>query len=895
MGNPNRLLAELKRRRSTDVTVRDYVRQLVTMAVATTALLMAAHVVAAENFVPQLTAFELSSDQVHPGEMLLASYEFVNTGTTPASGECHVFVHVRPAAPGDPDVPPAAGDDFLPATPTFVWRPRGVVRQREQRIKIPKDFPPGRYRLLIGIFDPNNGQRYRLANDDLAASGHRYRLAEFAVLPKEKPLAGKPIAVRWRDTTGLPDAEEDAAWRPDEKAIQLDSGSLRVVLSAIRPVVLGYELRGGQGLSGDLSGYPLRARIDRVDGGKSIMVCLTDPASFSLRQHGAEARYSVHVRQQETVAARFDLVFRLQGNVLRVGVENVREEAGFLLMDVFLPQLAGTRGPAGQLVMPTQGGRLIPLGQSAPGRHTIGMNWFEMDLCGAVVGKGCAAAIRTRDWDNELEVRVAGASGKLYGGYAVRLALRADAEAKAAKIRLAQCPSVQVAILENAGAGPVTWVDVAKWLRRDVKGSPNRLYQDTFLYKVFCDSPGAKDYTTFDEALGVIRKVHELAPWLKQVVYLVGWQYRGHDSGYPATDQINSRLGGIEGLRRLSAAAAKYNAILSYHDNFDDAYRDSPRWDASLIARDRYGELRKGGVWAGGQSYILAFKKYAEKAGVARVQRTVGQMPVRDSYHIDVLSAVPLRRDYNPLAPESTQDSLEGKCAIIREFNRLGVDVTSEGFTAPFVGIIGHAWHFWCSHEPQFVGEEPIPFIAMVYHGGPTTYGHGGQPTPMFRQESVLCGASYSTDWGKHTNSHAMAEALYLIVAPWTYLRDRQMQDYQRHGDHCRVSYGADSYVEVNRSNGQWRVVVDGAAIVENDLAVVPKGNLLAVYARTARQAKVKLPVEMAGQDLQITNACTGEDLTGRAEVAGGVVTLDLPAGEPLLIRATRGEARHER
>jgi len=856
-----------------------------TMAVAMIALMTAGYAVAAENFVPQLTAFELSSDQVHPGEVLMASYEFVNTGTAPASGECHVFVHVRPAAPGDPDVPPAAGDDFLPVTPTFVWRPGSVVRQRDQQVKIPKDFPPGRYRLLIGIFDPNSGQRYELANGDLAASGHRYRVAEFEVLPKEKPLAGKPIVVRWRDTTGLPNAEEEAASRPTEKVIQLDNGSLRVMLSAIRPIVLGYELRGGQSLSGDLSGYPLRARIGRADGGKSLMVCLTDSSCFSLRQQGAEARYSVKVRQQEAVAASFDLVFRLEGNVLRIGVENVREEAGFLLMDVFLPQLVSTRGPAGQLVVPTQGGRLIPLDQSAPGRHTISLNWFEMDLCGAVVGKDCAAAIRTRDWDNELEARVAGAPGKLHGGYAVRLTLRADADAKAAKIRLAQCPSVQVAILENTGDGPVTWVDVAKWLRRDVKGAPNRLYQDTFLYKIFCDSPGAKDYTTFDEALGVIRRVHELAPWLKQVVYLVGWQYRGHDTGYPATDQINPRLGGIEGLRRLAAEAAKCNAILSYHDNFDDAYRDSPQWDESLVARDRHGDLQKGGVWAGGQSYILAFKKYAEKAGLARVRRTVGQMPVRDSYHIDVLSAVPMRRDYNPQAPESTRDSLEGKFAIIREFNRLGIDVTSEGFTAPFVGVIGHAWHFWCKPDPQFVGEEPIPFIAMVYHGGPTTYGHGGETTPLIRQESVLYGASYSTDWSMHTNPHAMADAIYLIVAPWTYLRDHKMQDYQRHGDLCHVSYGADTYVEVNRSNGQWRVVVDGATIVENDLAVVAKGNLVAVYARTARQAKVALPAEMAGKVLRITNACTGEDLTGRGEVTGKTVTLDLPAGEPLLIR----------
>jgi hypothetical protein len=372
---------------------------------------------------------------------------------------------------------------------------------------------------------------------------------------------------------------------------------------------------------------------------------------------------------------------------------------------------------------------------------------------------------------------------------------------------------------------------------------------------------------------------------MKQVVYLVGWQYRGHDTGYPATDQINPRLGGIDGLRRLAAEAAQYNAVVSYHDNFDDAYRECPAWDESLIARNDRGELCKGGVWAGGQSYILAFKKYAEKAGLARVRRTVGQMPVRDSYHIDVLSAVPMRRDYNRLAPESTHDSLEGKFAIIREFNRLGIDVTSEGFTAPFVGVIGHGWHFWRRDDTVFAGEESIPFVAMVYHGGPTTYGRGGPRTPSFCQDSALCGASYSTDWNKHTDAHAMAEPLYLIVAPWTYLRDRKMQDYQRQGDRCRVVYAADTFVEVNTSSGQWKVVVDGTTVVENDLAVVRRNNLVAIYARTARHAAIKLPAAWIGRQLQATNACTGASAAVRVDAAQGTLALDLPAGEPVLVR----------
>jgi hypothetical protein len=494
--------------------------------------------------------------------------------------------------------------------------------------------------------------------------------------------------------------------------------------------------------------------------------------------------------------------------------------------------------------------------------------------------------VRTRDWDNELEARVCGPANSRAGGYAVRLALRAQASANAAKIKLADTPGLEIALLGGRdGDGVAGWMDAAKWLRRDLQGTPNPVYRDAIIYKIFCDSPGAKDFTTFEEALGVIRKVHDLAPWMKQVAYLVGWQYAGHDTGYPATDKINERLGGLEALKRVAAEAAKLNAVLSYHDNFDDAYQDSPQWDPSIIARDSSGELQKGGVWAGGQSYIIAYDKYAKRFGVQRVRRTLGQMPVRESYHIDVMSVMAGRRDYNPEAPESTLDCLHGKLAIIHEFNAHGIDVTSEGFTAPFVGVIGHGWHFHLEGDCGFAQSEPIPFIPMIFHGGPTTYGHGGGG-PTFPQETALIGATYSSDWTKHTDPHLMAQMLYLVIAPWTYLREHKIEDYRREGDLKRLTYDDGSFVEVNAKSSEWRVVIGGQTLVENDLAVIDRGDTLAVFARTARPATVKLPAALRGKTLTAKNANTGAAVPVQA--TADTVTLDLPASEPVLVTAAR-------
>jgi len=84
------------------------------------------------------------------------------------------------------------------------------------------------------------------------------------------------------------------------------------------------------------------------------------------------------------------------------------------------------------------------------------------------------------------------------------------------------------------------------------------------------------------------------------------------------------------------------------------------------------------------------------------------------------------------------------------------------------------------------------------------------------------------------------------------------------------------------------RVVADGVTVVENGLSVVHKGNLLAVYAQTARRAEVALPEAWRAKALIITDALTGQDITGQARVTRASTNLDLPAREPVLIRPAR-------
>ena len=85
------------------------------------------------------------------------------------------------------------------------------------------------------------------------------------------------------------------------------------------------------------------------------------------------------------------------------------------------------------------------------------------------------------------------------------------------------------------------------------------------------------------------RKIKEFAvkPIPPRVMYLLGWQYTGHDSGYPSIDSVNHELGGYNELVNLISEARKYNVNVTFYDNYDDSYPTHPSWDPR--PRDLYG------------------------------------------------------------------------------------------------------------------------------------------------------------------------------------------------------------------------------------------------------------------------------------------------------------------
>ena len=234
----------------------------------------------------------------------------------------------------------------------------------------------------------------------------------------------------------------------------------------------------------------------------------------------------------------------------------------------------------------------------------------------------------------------------------------------------------------------------------------------------------------FEQALDIIRKIDNLTLGIPKIIYLVGWQYDGHDSKYPAWDEVNHRLKrpqdatALESMKWLMEEAFRYNTTVSVHINMFDAYEDSPLWETyvenDIIARNTDGSLRVG-EWGWPVSYTQEWNTgYAQK----RIDRICEMLPLEKAgtVHIDAFHTwVPLEPE-GPISPYlgyTIEEETETQKKIYKYWNSKGVDVTSEGMRflriSAFEGLQPASWWF----SPSV--EEYMAWPASYYCGGSTT------------------------------------------------------------------------------------------------------------------------------------------------------------------------------
>ncbi len=441
---------------------------------------------------------------------------------------------------------------------------------------------------------------------------------------------------------------------------------------------------------------------------------------------------------------------------------------------------------------------------------------------------------------------------------------------------------------EETGSPERGWLPGARYVR-GLLGEPRPdLYRDQFIYKVFVGCPSEPEQTSFDQALELVRKIHNLTDGAKQIPYLVGWQHRGHDTGYPDVFTVNEVAGGKAALERLLEEGKALNATVSFHDNYDDAYDNSPMWDPDDVSTDREGGLLKGGVWNDVQCYWISMPVYAQKKAPERVRRTLAQLPIPFTYHLDVLTASVFRVDYRPDSPTGKDGDLAGRVAIVEEFRKRGVDVTSEACGLPFLNAISYFWHHPRERRPAHEGDRPVPFGPFIAHGH---VGYGGSHVDEAWEvlDALLYGAFYSQDLTPKTPTKEILDAFYLLQTPLNALRAERIVDYIEDGTRKRVEYSEGSSVEVDFESLGHEVRIGGARVLKDFTCFAPgarEGAYLCYRSRERDPLWWDLPAEWSGAEKLSAVALTetGEGETCELAVENGRALLDVEVGVPYRI-----------
>jgi hypothetical protein len=296
-------------------------------------------------------------------------------------------------------------------------------------------------------------------------------------------------------------------------------------------------------------------------------------------------------------------------------------------------------------------------------------------------------------------------------------------------------------------------------------------YSKTLVMKIYlCDrdvegKPGIL-YLKFDQALEVIRKLDNLTLGMSKIVYLVGWQFTGHDSGYPAWSVVNERLKrpqdatAVDSLKWLMTNAWQYHTAVSLHINMMDAYKDSPLWktydENNIILKEKNGSPIQGdigGVPGYGVSYAQEWKLGFAQKRIDGLLRMLPQLQDAATIHIDAFHSItpmqldavapPIRPDWHssvtpeqlghlvsdPLLGYTVDDEVAAQRKIFRYWRMRGMDVTAEidaepWRKEPFIGLQPMAWWFydllqqreWFGKPRDFKGLPPSLYIGTPMH-----------------------------------------------------------------------------------------------------------------------------------------------------------------------------------
>lgn len=726
-----------------------------------------------------------------------------------------------------------------------------------------------------------------------------------------------------QEQSAAPAAGEAA---PPAHPLVLRSTQLEVAFDPERGLPYKYRLlKNNSSLRGEDTGTPLTVTLCRRDPWTFDTASIL-PESHSSSEATIDFRFRAGFRGSPAV--RFTVRYALRDSTLAATLENIDEMPGFELIEVGMPRLVSIRESDGGvwLAHGDQGGSLAMLSAAKAG--SLPPNTFWGNVLGTLpvvmVGTSQVLCVQeTTAYMDGTTLAVTGQEGtrsaamgtvKVHrvngsGCYDLNLGRGAPRDCgnqNTPNLLVEQQSSCRLDFMAVTGDPARAWIAAGKLVRGRMPEIPTHFYDDKYVYGIRCDEPlFPKPSATFEQCREIIARVAALTDNSPQVVHLWGWQFRGKDTGYPAVNVVNERIGGYDGLMRLMEQGGALNAVVTLSDNYDDAYGSSPAWDEALIARRPDGQLWKSRSWTGEESYILGLAKYMDGPGLERTRYTCERYRLKHTTHVDVLSYYAIRNDWDPQHPASgIRNLVDGRYKVLKGFAAHGVDVSSEALRYPMIGHISCYWYLTGPAPCPFEGRA-IPLVPLVYGksalwglSGAGARGDADTVRILERFYGACVHSILRADTDREVFLEAVLDAFYLNMAPFFLLRGRTIDDFERDGDVTRIHLEGGAIIESNLSAKTLRISVKGVDVLQDDAVFCPLGEVadhprkIACYAITPRTVTVPIPSGWNAAEVTAVALYPDRREKSTIRIQGNSISVALEARRPVILYRNNNEAR---
>ena len=378
----------------------------------------------------------------------------------------------------------------------------------------------------------------------------------------------------------------------------------------------------------------------------------------------------------------------------------------------------------------------------------------------------------------------------------------------------------------------------------------------------------------------MIKAIYNVTDGLPQFPYLTGWQYSGHDTGYPAMDKINERVGSREEFRNLARTCKeRYNTILSYHLNIDDSYRDNPGYDPRFCTPN--GICHTIDVETG-----EVFRRFED---------TFKTIPVEKVVHIDNMriTNTHVLEEYLNKGIGILEELVCGIMPIMKWLNERGITVTTEGQNGAPVDaslIVQGLWHF-----------DPVLPVIQIYHQKVTGGGMGTRETPVPRCEFAVVKGIHQDftwePWPAYPNIVSMradwpniVDRIYRGTLLYHFYLEHEMTKLERVDGGVYMEFG-NGEVIAESANNHVSVTWKGVTVAEDDDRFIPRGNALYCYSLDGTNRTWALPPSFCDRNLEVFSLSReGRGPAPAYRLAGDQIELKLAPRTPVKIVADDAE-----